>query len=45
MFTTPGPLDLVAIAREVRAHWDRTQVFAQLAARNRGRARHSARST
>ena len=36
MFTTPGPLDFVAIANTTREFWDREQVFARLVSRNRG---------
>ena len=36
MFTMPGPLDFVAIARTTREFWDREQVFTRLVSRNRG---------
>ena len=41
MFTTPGPLDFVAIARTTREFWDREQVFTRLVSRNRGGPRFS----
>jgi isoleucyl-tRNA synthetase len=41
MFTTPGPLDFVAMARDVQTFWDREQIFARLVARNRGGPRFS----
>jgi len=41
MFTTPGPLDFVALARDALAFWDRHDVFARLRARNRGGPRWS----
>ncbi|HEV8439134.1 MAG TPA: isoleucine--tRNA ligase [Methylomirabilota bacterium] len=41
MFTTPGPLDFVAIAGATREFWDREQVFARLVAQNRGGPRFS----
>ncbi|MBI1734679.1 MAG: isoleucine--tRNA ligase [Candidatus Rokubacteria bacterium] len=41
MFTTPGPLDFVALARETLAFWDRHGIFAQLVAKNRGGPRYS----
>jgi hypothetical protein len=41
MFTTPGPLDFVAIARRVREFGDREQVFDRLVAQNRGGPRRA----
>ena len=41
MFTTPGPLDFVAIAGTTRECWDREQVFTRLVSRNRGGPRFS----
>ena len=41
MFTTPGPLDFVAIARTTREFWDREQVFTRLVSQNRGGPRFS----
>jgi isoleucyl-tRNA synthetase len=41
MFTRPGPLDFVAIARETLAEWEREGVFARLVARNQGGPRFS----
>ena len=41
MFTTPGPLDFVAIAREIQTFWEGEQVFAQVVAKNRGGPRFS----
>ena len=41
MFTTPGPLDFVALARDALAFWDRHDVFARLRAKNRGGPRWS----
>jgi isoleucyl-tRNA synthetase len=36
MFTTPGPLDFVAIARETLELWEREGIFARLVEQNRG---------
>jgi isoleucyl-tRNA synthetase len=36
MFTTPGPLDFVAVATATLQFWEREQVFSRLMARNRG---------
>ena len=36
MFTTPGPLDFVAIAREILDLWEREGIFARLVEKNRG---------
>ncbi len=36
MFTTPGPLDFVAIAREALELWERKGIFARLVEKNRG---------
>lgn len=33
MFTTPGPLDFVAVATTTRQFWEREQVFSRLVAR------------
>jgi isoleucyl-tRNA synthetase len=41
MFTTPGPLDFVAVAAATLQFWEREQVFARLVARNRGGPRFS----
>jgi isoleucyl-tRNA synthetase len=41
MFTTPGPLDFVAIARDTLPFWEREQIFARLVAKNRGGPRLS----
>src|SRR5262245_22468768 len=41
MFTTPGTLDFVAIARPIQESWEREQVFARLVAKNRGGPRFS----
>jgi isoleucyl-tRNA synthetase len=41
MFSTPGPLDFVAMAGKTRAFWEREHVFAQLVAKNRGGPRFS----
>jgi len=41
MFTTPGPLDFVAVATSTQQLWEREQVFARLVARNRGGRRLS----
>jgi isoleucyl-tRNA synthetase len=41
MFKQPGPLDLVAVGREMLEVWDRERVFAQLVARNRGGPRYA----
>jgi isoleucyl-tRNA synthetase len=41
MFTPPGPLDFVAIARAMSELWEREQVFARLVAQNRGGPRFS----
>ena len=36
MFTVPGPLDFVAVARTTLQFWEREQVFSRLVAKNRG---------
>jgi len=41
LFTTPGPLDFVAVARTVWQFWEREQVFSRLVAQNRGGPRFS----
>ena len=41
MFTTPGPLDFVAVARTVSQFWEREQIFSRLVAKNRGGPRFS----
>ena len=41
MFTTPGPLDFVAVARATSEFWEREQVFSRLVAQNRGGPRFS----
>jgi isoleucyl-tRNA synthetase len=41
MFTTPGPLDFVAVAPTVRDFWERERVFSRLVAQNRGGPRFS----
>ena len=35
MFTTPGPLNFVAVARAVLQFWERGQIFSRLVAQNR----------
>ena len=41
MFTTPGPLDFVAVAPGTLQFWERAQVFSRLVAKNRGGPRFS----
>jgi isoleucyl-tRNA synthetase len=41
MFTTPGPLDFVAVARVMSEFWEREEVFSRLVAQNRGGPRFS----
>ncbi|HEX6775450.1 MAG TPA: class I tRNA ligase family protein, partial [Methylomirabilota bacterium] len=41
MFTAPGPLDFVAVARTTSQFWEREQVFSRLVAKNRGGPRFS----
>jgi isoleucyl-tRNA synthetase len=41
MFTAPGPLDFVAVARTSRQFWERERVFSRLVAKNRGGPRFS----
>ena len=41
MFSTPGPLDFVAVATPTLQLWEREQVFSRLVARNRGARRFS----
>jgi isoleucyl-tRNA synthetase len=41
MFTTPGPLDFVAVATATLQFWEREHVFSRLVARNRGGQRFS----
>jgi isoleucyl-tRNA synthetase len=41
MFTTPGPLDFVAVATATLQFWEREHVFSHLVAQNRGGRRFS----
>src|SRR5207249_1818402 len=41
MFTMPGPLDFIAVARTTLEFWEREQVFPRLVAKNRGGSRFS----
>ncbi len=41
MFTTPGPLDFVAVATTTLQFWEREHVFSRLVAKNRGGRRFS----
>jgi len=41
MFTAPGPLDFVAVARTALQFWEREQIFSRLVAQNRGGPRFS----
>ena len=41
MFTAPGPLDFVAVARTTLQFWEREHVFSRLVAKNRGGPRFS----
>jgi isoleucyl-tRNA synthetase len=41
MFTAPGPLDFVAVARTTSQFWEREDVFSHLVAKNRGGPRFS----
>jgi len=41
MFTAPGPLDFVAVARTALQFWEREQIFSRLVAQNRSGPRFS----